>query len=144
MSDPLLQLRMYNPAEDAPMIAQWCEEHDYDGLPAHILPRLGVVVQADGEDVAALWLYMDNSCGVAFAEHPLTRGGLKPKIAKAALIFAMNFLKAEAKACGYHTIIIRTLPALARWAKDAGFVIDSEKTLVTMLCAVNEEVVYGG
>jgi hypothetical protein len=83
---PLLQLRMYDPAQDAPMIAKWCEAHHYMGIPNAILPRLGVVVQADGEDVAALWLYMDNSCGVAFAEHPITKGGLSLKLAKASLI----------------------------------------------------------
>jgi hypothetical protein len=82
---------------------------------------------------------MDNSCGVAFAEHPITKGGLSLKLAKASLIHAMNFLKLEARSCGYHTIIIRTLPPLARWAKDAGFIKDSEKTLVTMLASVGEE-----
>jgi hypothetical protein len=139
MSDHLLQLRLYDPAKDAAMIAQWCEDHHYAGIPNAILPALGVVVQSDGDDVAALWLYMDNSCGVAFAEHPITKGGLKPKLAKAALVFAMNFLKLEARANGYHTIIIRTLPALARWAKDAGFVKDGEQTLVTMFCVLEED-----
>jgi hypothetical protein len=139
MSQPILQLRMYDPAKDAPMIAQWSREHDYAGVASAILPRLGVVVQADGEDVAALWLYMDNSCGVAFAEHPITKGGLSLKLAKAALIFAINFLKLEARACGYHTIIIRTLPPLARWAKDAGFVKDGDRKLVGMICPLVEE-----
>lgn len=141
---PLLQLRMYDPANDAPMIAKWCEAHGYKGIPPHILPKLGVVVQADGTDVAALWLYMDNSCGVAFAEHPITKGGLNLKLAKEAMLLALDFVKKEAAACGYHTIIIRTLPPLARYAKQAGFVIDSERTLVTMLCATNGEVSYGG
>ena len=141
--NPLLQLRMYEP-DDAPMIAKWCEAHGYKGIPPHILPKLGVVVQADGTDAAAMWLYMDNSCGVAFAEHPITKGGLSLKLAKECLLLALNFLKKEAAACGYHTIIIRTLPPLARFAKEAGFVKDSEQTLVTMLCATNGEVSYGG
>lgn len=140
---PLLQLRMYDPAQDAAMIAEWCQAHGYSGMPPHILPALGVVAQADGEDVAALWLYMDNSCGVAFAEHPITRGGLSTKLAKAALIMAMRFLQKEAAATGYHTIIIRTLPALARWAKECGFVKDNERNMVTMICSVNEGVTYG-
>lgn len=135
---PLFQLRMYDPAQDAEMIAQWCADHGYAGIPNAILPKLGVVVQADGQDVAALWLYMDNSCGVAFAEHPVTKGKLSPKTAKAALLCAMNFLKVEAAANGYHTIVIRTLPALARWAKDAGFVKDSEQTLVTMFAPLEQ------
>jgi hypothetical protein len=141
---PLLQLRMYDPAQDAAMIAEWCQAHGYSGMPPHILPALGVVAQADGEDVAALWLYMDNSCGVAFAEHPITRGGLSTKLAKAALVMAMRFLQKEAAATGYHTIIIRTLPALARWAKECGFVKDNERNMVTMICSVNEGVTYGG
>ena len=141
---PLLQLRMYDPAQDAAMIAEWCQAHGYSGMPSHILPALGVVAQVDGEDVAALWLYMDNSCGVAFAEHPITRGGLSTKMAKAALVMAMRFLQKEAAATGYHTIIIRTLPALARWAKECGFVKDNERNMVTMICSVNEGVTYGG
>jgi hypothetical protein len=141
---PLLQLRMYDPAQDAAMIAEWCQAHGYSGMPPHILPALGVVAQVDGEDVAALWLYMDNSCGVAFAEHPITRGGLSTKLAKAALVMAMRFLQKEAAATGYHTIIIRTLPALARWAKECGFVKDNERNMVTMICSVNEGVTYGG
>jgi hypothetical protein len=76
-----------------------------------------------------LWLYMDNSCGVAFAEHPITKGGLSLKLAKASLIHAMQISKLEARSCGYHTIIIRTLPPLARWAEDAGFIKDGEKDL---------------
>lgn len=135
---------MYDPAQDAAMIAEWCQAHGYSGMPPHILPALGVVAQADGEDVAALWLYMDNSCGVAFAEHPITRGGLSTKLAKAALVMAMRFLQKEAAATGYHTIIIRTLPALARWAKECGFVKDNERNMVTMICSVNEGVTYGG
>jgi hypothetical protein len=140
----LLQLRMYDPSQDAPMIAKWCEAHGYRGIPPHILPKLGVIVQANETDIAALWLYMDNSCGVAFAEHPITKGGLSLSLAKDALLVALRFVKDEAAAMGYHTIIIRTPPALARFAKKAGFVADNEQTLVTMLAATNGEVSYGG
>lgn len=129
---------MYDADKDHPMIAEWSTHHNYAGVCAAILPRLGVVVQADGEDVAAVWLYMDNSCGVCFAEHPITKGGLSMRLAKASLIFAINFLKLEARSCGYHTMIIRTLPPLARWAKDAGFVKDGERQLVPMICPLVE------
>ena len=93
MSDPLLQLRMYDPDKDHPMIMQWCVDHAHVGIPANVLPALGVVVQADGEDVAALWLYMDNSTGVCFAEHPITKGNISVKLAKQALTFAMPHAK---------------------------------------------------
>lgn len=138
MSDSLLQLRMYDPQKDHPMIMQWCADHGHAGIPANILPKLGVVVQADGEDIAALWLYMDNSTGVCFAEHPITKGGIDMKQAKNALVFALNFLKAEAKANGYWVMRVFTKPAIARSLRECGFRKDTEN-LVSMALFLLED-----
>ena len=138
MSDPLLQLRMYDPKKDHPMIMQWCVDHGHVGIPANVLPALGVVVQADGEDVAALWLYMDNSTGVCFAEHPITKGGISVKLAKQALTFAIEYLKNEARANGYWVMRVFTLPAIARMLKKCGFGQDGTG-YVSMACPLMEE-----
>jgi hypothetical protein len=138
MSQPVLQLRMYDPHKDHPMVMQWCVDHAHVGIPANVLPKLGVVVQADGEDVAAVWLYMDNSTGVCFAEYPITKGGISVKLAKNALLFAMTFLKAEAKANGYWVMRVFTLPAISRCLKSAGFCKDGEG-FVSMACDLNAE-----
>lgn len=138
MSEPLLQLRMYDPDKDHPMIMEWCVAHGHVGIPANILPKLGVVVQADGEDVAALWLYMDNSTGVCFAEHPITKGNISVKLAKQALTLAIEYLKNEARANGYWVMRVFTLPAIARTLKQCGFGKDGEG-YVSMACALLEE-----
>jgi hypothetical protein len=138
MSDPLLQLRMYDPDKDHPMIMQWCVDHGHVGIPANVLPKLGVVAQANGEDVAAVWLYMDNSTGVCFAEYPITKGGVSVKLAKSALLFALAFLKAEAKINGYWIMRVFTIPAIARTLENAGFRKDV-KGLIGMACPLLEE-----
>jgi hypothetical protein len=142
MSNPLLQLRMYDAEKDHGMILQWCAAHDRVGIPANVLPKLGVVVQADGEDVAAVWLYMDNSTGVCFAEYPITKGGIGVKLAKNALFFAMTFLKSEAKINGYWVMRVFTLPAISRFLKSAGFHKDGEG-FVSMACDLSGEDDHG-
>jgi len=138
MSNPLLQLRMYDAEKDHGMILQWCAAHGHVGIPVNVLPKLGVVVQADGEDVAALWLYMDNSTGVCFAEHPITKNGVGLKLAKDALGFALTYLKNEARANGYWIMRVFTLPAIARTLKNFGFRKDTEG-LVGMACPLLED-----
>lgn len=142
MKDPLLQLRMYDPAKDHPMIMQWCVEHGHVGIPANILPKLGVVVQADGEDVAAVWLYMDNSTGVCFIEHPITKGGISVRLMRTGLAFALNFLKQEARANGYWIMRAFTIPPLARFLKNHGFQKDMDG-IVSMACPLLEEAAHG-
>lgn len=135
---PLLQLRMYDPAKDFPMIAQWCVDHGHVGIPANVLPRLGVVVQADNKDIAAVWLYMDNSTGVCSIEHPITKGGLSVRTMRQSLAFALQFLKKEARANGYWVMRAFTIPPLARFLRHHGFHKDGEG-IVAMACSLMEE-----
>ena len=65
---PLFQLRMFEPDNDYEAVADWFALHGAVAPPKAVLPKLGIVCQQDGEDVAALWLYMDNSVGVCWAE----------------------------------------------------------------------------
>lgn len=120
MSAPTLQLRPYAP-EDHAMILEWCQAHGHAGMPQAVLPKLGAICQIDGEDAAAMWLYMDNSVGVCFAEYAITRPKLKTKQAKDALLCILGFLKLEAAANGYSLMIVHTFPAIARYLAESGF-----------------------
>jgi hypothetical protein len=138
MSQPVLQLRMFDPDKDHAMIMQWCVDHGHVGIPANVLPKLGVVVQADGEDIAALWLYMDNSTGVCFAEYPITKAGLSVALMTSALRCALDFLKQEARINGYWIMRVFTIPPLARLLKAEGFRKDTEG-LIGMACPLLED-----
>jgi hypothetical protein len=120
------------------MIMQWCVDHGHVGIPANVLPKLGVVVQADGEDIAALWLYMDNSTGVCFAEYPITKAGLSVALMTSALRCALDFLKQEARINGYWIMRVFTIPPLARLLKAEGFRKDTEG-LIGMACPLLED-----
>jgi hypothetical protein len=129
---------MYDPAKDHPLVMAWCADHSHVGIPANVLPKLGVVVQAEGEDVAALWLYMDNSTGVCFAEYPITKAGLSVALMTRALRCALDFLKQEARINGYWIMRVFTIPPLARLLKAEGFSKDTEG-LIGMACPLLEE-----
>lgn len=61
-----MQTRLYT-SQDYATICGWWEQHGGKCVPEHVLPKCGVIVEnADKEIVAAGWLYMDNSVGIAW------------------------------------------------------------------------------
>lgn len=144
MKDAMYLVRMYEPEADYGMIEEWARGHGKNPPPAPILPRLGIVVREIGAkkstDVAALWLYMDNSVGVCFAEHVITMPGLSLKRAKAALLRAIDCLRKLASEMNYAVMMVHTLPGIARFLRNAGFRSAGEGR-VTMAALTNES--YG-
>ena len=141
MSQPVLQLRMFDPATDYPIVEEWWNAHGWTAVPEVMLPKLGVVAfyaQNKIEDAAAAWLYMDNSTGVCFAEYPITKAGLSVALMTSALRCALDFLKQEARINGYWIMRVFTIPPLARLLKAEGFRKDTEG-LIGMACPLLED-----
>lgn len=126
------QVRDYTP-EDRAMVEGWHHGHHTNPPLEAILPKLGVVTEKDGEPMSALWLYMDNSVGVCFPEHAITRPGLSITFACMSMVVALNFLKQTASAMNYGIMLVNTLPGIARILKHEGFVVASERKKITML-----------
>lgn len=126
-------VREFDRAGDMPMVVAWWEGHNRPPVPVEVLPKLGVVVFRDTtrEDLAALWLYMDNSVGVCFLERAVTRPGLSFKEARGALLRGIDYLKHAAAAMDYGVMMLRTYAGMARVARQAGFIAD-EKPIVSM------------
>lgn len=78
--------------EDHATIAWWWEVRDFAAIPVKMLPPDGVVVCADGQPVAACFLYLGPTLGgmAGWAEWMVTQPGLSPKKALAALEFTLN------------------------------------------------------
>lgn len=123
--ETILQLRQFDREADYAQIAGWFRGHGQEPAPLAILPLLGVVVyETDGcaaRDVAALWLYMDNSVGVCFAEKMVTVPGLGLGAARRALECGLEFLRREAVRMHYGVMVIHAYPATARYLKKLGF-----------------------
>lgn len=122
--DPLYQLRMYEPERDYPLLKDWFEIHGSNPPPAMILPKLGAVCTKDGEDVAMLFLYMDNSCGVCRAEFPVTRPKLALRESRTALRHLFTYMRKVACDFNYPIMFVTTLPAIARFLEGMGFKTD--------------------
>ena len=121
MSDSLLQLRMFDRDKDHAMLAAWCEEHGTQATPLGLLPPLGVIVQRDGEDSAALFLYYSLACPVAFLDCAVTRPKLPLKESTRCFDMAITYLKHEAAENGYSVILCHAPKAVSRLLGRSGF-----------------------
>ncbi len=70
-----------------------------------ILPPLGVLVEQDGERLAALWCYESFGIGVAFLEFPCTAPGLPPGLAWRALSTAEHAVVSILRRRGQHKLV---------------------------------------
>jgi len=140
-SGSYLQLREFDPARDYAMIEEWHAEHGKCAPPLQMLPRLGIIIyeEPSGCDLAAIWLYMDNSVGVCFPEHVVARPGLALKESRAAVLVGMEFLKRRAKAMGYWALVVHVQPAIARILKSSGWVATCPPEKITMITTLLEE-----
>ena len=108
MSDPLLQLRMFDPSSDYPIVESWWSAHGWNAVPQMMLPKLGVVAFYAGEkneDAAAAWLYMDNSSPVCMLEWMVANPALSATKTVKALKHLFAFVESEAKHNGYAAML---------------------------------------
>ena len=108
MSESIIQLRMFDPATDYPIVQEWWKAHGWDAVPPVVLPKLGVIafyVSDKIEDAAAAWLYMDNSSPVCMLEWMVANPALSATKTVRALKHVSEFLTAEAKHNGYFAML---------------------------------------
>jgi hypothetical protein len=120
---------------DYQMVSGWMEERGMGRLLENLLPPTGVVVECDGEAVAASWLYLCYGIGVGFWEGLIAKPGVTLGMARLACGHCLGALKAVAKA--NDTGIIKTYAkgALAMQAQCHGF-IRADEGLVSLFTTV--------
>jgi hypothetical protein len=121
MKVPLYQVREYgSKVGDYQLVAEWRKAHGAE-FPETLLPPSGVIVERDGEPVAAAWMYMAVGIGVAFLDFISTAPGMTPGQSSEAIGHALAVLKRIAKDNNYGVLIGYTFPAIARCAEAHGF-----------------------
>jgi len=120
MSDPSYTIRAYA-AGDFELLTEWWLAHDGQRRPETILPRCGVVCSINDKPAAALFLHMDNSCGMCMVEHAVSRPGLSLKKARAAFGHCVACLKKIAGVHGYHTMAVYCPEPIAYILERTGF-----------------------
>ena len=125
MSETVLQLRMFDPATDYPIVEEWWNAHGWTAVPQMMLPKLGVVAfyaQNKIEDAAAAWLYMDNSSPVCMLEWMVTNPTLSATKTVRALKHIAEFLTGEAKHNDYAVMLTTCKQeSLAKFHEKQGF-----------------------
>lgn len=107
---------------DYPLFEQWWKGHNFDPVPAAILPILGNVVCKDDEPIAAGWLYQDITAPVAMLEWIVTDPNNNPKVSAVGITHLVQSLKAAAAAAGFPIILSSCRQAsLANLLERTGF-----------------------
>jgi hypothetical protein len=106
---------------DYQMVSGWSEERGKGRLMENTLPPHGIIVECDGQAVAASWIYLCYGIGVGFWEGLITRPGLSLASARTACGHCVGALKAVARANDVGLIKAYCRPGLARQAGSFGF-----------------------
>lgn len=133
---PLFQARIYGEqAGDYQLVNRWYEARHSKPLSETILPPCGVIIEMDGEPVAALWCYEVFGIGIAFLEHAVTRSGLSISEAKRALSLAaeacIRIAKTHASENGGDVSLfyLHARPEIARFLPALGFQTMTENNI---------------
>ena len=132
-----IHIRHYEPT-DYEMLSEWWHAHGKHRRPEVMLPKCGVVCEIDGKPVSALFLHMDNSCGMCMAEHAVSAPGLSLKIAMLAFKHCIDCLRKIARDLGYHTMAVFTYPGIARVLAGQGF-REMSNNQIAMIAPLTEE-----
>lgn len=117
----MIQYREYTP-EDYPTLLAWWEGHKWEGVPAAVLPKLGVIVEVDGRPVVAGFLYMDNSVGVSMLEWVVSNPAISGLSIVRGIRALVIFMTDRARELDYGVMLTSCRqPSLARVYEANGF-----------------------
>lgn len=114
------------------LVNSWWKERKEGDFREELIPPVAVIVEADGEPVAFLSMYLAVGIGIAFLEWPVTKPCLGVK-AKAPMIRAIEALAEVAKSHDYGLLRIATLPKIARFLKREGWILEDEEIRIPLM-----------
>lgn len=85
-------------------LSEWWRGHGAQCPARGCLPRLGVWAMQDAEPVANVFLYQDNSVGVAFMNWLVARPDVNSVVLKAAIESMVDFIREECEDLGYGVV----------------------------------------
>lgn len=116
-----MESRLYTIADYA-TLKPWWQGRWGDAPPITALPQSGIIIERDGIDLAAGWLYLDMTTSVSFAAWLVANPDNSPPLSKEAVVAVVRGLEEIARSQG-RTIIITCLPSgsLSNLLQDEGF-----------------------
>lgn len=113
--------RLYSPM-DYRTVKRWWTLHGVQVVPKKVLPKCGVVVVDEGKLIAAGWLYLDNSVGVAWASWIVTNPAMPAVRTVKALKCLLGGIESVCKSLDYGLLFTMTnREAFGRFLKKEGW-----------------------
>jgi hypothetical protein len=100
----MMTVRPYE-SKDYSTAFAWWDGHGWEGVPAAVLPKLGLVAVHEEKPVAMAWLYLDNSTGVGMLEWIVTDPANPAKVSAVGIAHVVRCLREAAKDLGYGVIL---------------------------------------
>ena len=123
----MIRLREIDLAQDYPIFEAWWREHGWPPVPAAILPKLGILAEADSQPIAAAWVYMDNSIGVSMCEWIVSNPQANDRPVYRAIKELIAFLKQRVKELGYGVMLATCKQeSLSKLLQKQGFELTDE------------------
>jgi len=94
-----MEYRYYTPT-DYLMLKTWWESWGWDAIPEVALPKTGIIVSNNGEDVTAGFIYKTDSC-VCWAENYISSKTASKEARQGAVEFLIDKMMVEAKEQGF-------------------------------------------
>ena len=124
--------------EDYDMICDWWAAHHRSIRPMHYLPKCGVICEINSKPASALFLHMDNSCGMCMIDHAVSRPKLSLANSMLAFKHSISCLRKVSREFGYHSVWICTYPGIARILARLGF-YELSRNQVAMVGSTEED-----
>lgn len=127
---PLFLVREYGTKSgDWQMVSEWWVAHTSErSLVETFLPPVGIIVERDGEPVAAVWCHLSAGIGVAMLESPVTKPGMSMAESSEAMDTGIRAIEAICRTHNYGLLVANTLPGIATWLeRRQGFLRNGER-----------------
>lgn len=109
--------------EDYPMLVSWWKGHGWAPVPEIALPKVGILIEKDGNAYSAGWIYFDTSGVVCQLEWVVTNPRNKPKESLQAIKLLLEAVDQVRDANGYSiTQTACKSPSLIKLYMKCGFV----------------------
>lgn len=130
-------VRFYDPA-DYPTVKEWWEGHGWPAVPEAVLPQPGIICELNGEPIAACWLYMSNSNGVAMMEWTVANPELAGRDTVRAIEVLTGYVDVFAKEHDYGMILTTCKQeGLARLLSRNGFQ-ETDREMIHLIKIINK------
>lgn len=126
-------VREFDRGRDYDRMKEWFDARGKEFLPAHVLPKLGIVAceKMDGDAICGGWLFMDNSSPIAQIEFLCADFNLPLSKVRTGILTVVDYLTLSAQDMGYVIFRAITYPAIAHCAEQAGWKVLNDN-LVTI------------